>query len=183
MDYYYVLPEEEKQEFAKLFQEGFIRKKELLIKQGEYTDQLFFLESGHLRGFKNTENQEITVSFVFAPVFFTDLVSLSQKTPAELSFQMLEDSKIYSASFKDVDSFMSSKPENSRYYIRFLENLNAFYLKRVISMVCDTPEERYLKLMKDRPKVIEKLPLQYIAHYLGVTPETLSRIRRRLKDC
>lgn len=182
MDHFYVLPEEEKVKFAALFSEGVISKKDLLIRQGQQVEHLYFLESGHLRGFKSIDGEEITVSFIFGPIFFTDLIALRQKKPAMMSFQAMEDSRIFHAYFKDVDEFMLSKPENSLYYLRFLENLNAFYVKRVTSLLCDSPEERYLSLLKERPKVIERIPLQYIAQYLGIKPETLSRIRRRLKD-
>ncbi len=182
MDHFYVLPEEDKKQLAALFTESFIRKKNLLIREGDLVDKLYFLESGHLRGFQNRDGEEITVSFIFAPAFFTDLIALRQKTPALVSFQVMEDSRLFAAPFDAIDKFMLSKPTNSLYYLRFLESLNAFYIKRTFSLICDSPEERYLKLLQERPKVIEKLPLRYIAHYLGIKPETLSRIRRRLKE-
>ncbi|MBC7915053.1 MAG: hypothetical protein H7Y07_13125 [Pyrinomonadaceae bacterium] len=84
------------------------------------------------------------------------------------------------ADIRAVEELGATYPNILRLFIRFYENVYTFSQKRQLSFICDSAEERYLKLFLERPKVIIEMPLVYISSYLGIKPESLSRIRKKI---
>jgi hypothetical protein len=84
------------------------------------------------------------------------------------------------ARFSDLDVLIDKYPGLESVFFKFLEHLYLFGMARQHSFIFDTPQERYIKLFGERPKVIAEIPQRYIASYLGIKPETLSRIKARI---
>ena len=94
--------------------------------------------------------------------------------------QVIADTTLWRLSYNDLQ-IIYKKTEIGNLIGRITcENLFIKKAERELSLLNDTPEERYLKIFKQRPELIEKIPLKYIASYIGITPQALSRIRRRI---
>ncbi len=83
---------------------------------------------------------------------------------------------------RDLQKLYTDLPKFERFGRVLAENVVIGSQRRTASLLFDSPEERYLKLIAERPKVVERIPLHHIASYLGIKPESLSRIRKRLAD-
>lgn len=162
------------------FEPVFIGKKEFLIKEGQVTQQLFFLKSGIFRGYYSKDIEEITLNFYFGPTFYAEIVSIHEKTPTRYNVQAMEAGEVWSGNIREIEQLGQDHPSLLTLFIRFYEIIQTFGQKRQLSFIFDSAEERYLKLFNERPKIMQKIPLIYIASYLGIKPESLSRIRKKI---
>lgn len=163
-----------------MFKPAFVPKKEHLFQEPEKVTKLAYIDKGHLRGYLVFDANEVTTNFYFAPTFITDVTSIRMKIPTRLNVQALEDVEVFVAEFHDVEKLGFERPAIIYLFLRFMELIYIFNSNRQLSLLYDTPIERYQKLFKERPKVVAHMPLQYIASYLGINPETLSRIRKKM---
>ena len=170
---------EAKQSLHDCFEQVILSKNEYLVSEGKICRHLYFLEQGALRGFYNLDGKEITHWFAFAPEFVTSFHSFITRQPAVESIQLLEGSILWAISKENVTRLMNSYHEIERlvriayegYYIRLEE--------RFVNAQFKTAAERYQNFLQQTPHILERVPLGYIASYLGITQETLSRIRSR----
>lgn len=154
-------------------------KNDYLVTEGKTCRHLYFLDQGALRGLYNLEGKEITHWFAFAPEFVTSFHSFITQQPAVESIQLLEGSVLWAVTKDSVTRLMNQHHEIERlvriayegYYIRLEE--------RFVNAQFKTATERYLHLLQQTPHILERVPLGYIASYLGISQETLSRIRSR----
>jgi CRP-like cAMP-binding protein len=162
------------------FEEKVFSKSEFLVTEGKTCRHLYFLQQGALRGFYNLEGKEITHWFAFENDFVTSFHSFITQKPAVENIQLLEGSIAWSISREMLDELMDRHHEIERvvrlayesYYIRLEE--------RFVNAHFKTASERYQDLLQQSPHIIERVPLGYIASYLGISSETLSRIRGQL---
>lgn len=162
------------------FEQVVFAKGKYLVTEGKTGRHLYFLKQGCLRGFYNLDGKEITYWFAFAPDFVTSFHSFITQQPAVESIQMLEGSVLWAISKESVTRLMNEHHEIERlvriayesYYIRLKE--------RFVNAQFKTASERYQSLLQQTPQMLERVPLGHIASYLGISPETLSRIRSRL---
>jgi CRP-like cAMP-binding protein len=162
------------------FAEQVLTKNEYLITEGNVCRHLYFVEHGALRGYYNLDGKEITHWFGFANDFVTSFHSFITQQPTVENIQLLEGSILWSISKDKLNDLFKQFPEIDRlvriayekYYIRLEE--------RFVNAQFKTATERYENLLSDSPHIIERVPLGYLASYLGVSQETLSRIRNRL---
>jgi len=141
---------------------------------------MYFLEEGLVRGYYNLEGREITHWFAFENDFFTSFHSFITHQPAVESLQFLEDSCTWRISKDRLERLCQNHHELERllriayekYYLRLEE--------RFVNAQFRSATERYQDLLHQMPHIIQRIPLGYIASYLGITQETLSRIRRKL---
>lgn len=157
-----------------------IKKGEYFIKSGQVSEELAFILSGSFRFFYEKEDVEKTAYFVFSNEIMASFEGILEEAPSKTTIQALEDTEIFVLDYAKMRKMyhISSKFENigrliGEYYILMLHN-------QLSSFLLDTPEERYLKLVENNPDLLNKVPLQYIASYIGVTPVSLSRIRKRI---
>ena len=175
-----MLSTEAEQALQDCFEELVIAKNEYLVTEGNICRHLYFLEKGALRGYYNLDGKEITHWFGFAKDFVTSFHSFITQQPAVENIQLLEGSILWSISKDKLNNLFKQFPEidklvriaYEKYYIRLEE--------RFVNAQFKTATERYENLLLQTPHIIEKVPLGYIASYLGISQETLSRIRGRL---
>ncbi len=154
-----------------------LQKGDFLLKEGSTCRYLYFLETGCLRGFYRLEDKEITHWFGFENDFVTSFHSFITQTPSVENLQVLEDSVLWSISQEALYSLYNQFPEIERlgrmacekYYIRLEE--------RYVNAQFKTAAERYSQLIESNGQFLQRIPLGYIASYLGISQETLSRIR------
>lgn len=175
-----VLTEEEIAAFISIFKPMEIRKLDHLFVEGERVSRIYFLNEGIMRGYLHTATGEVTSNFYFGPTMFADLMAVRAFEPTKMNVQALKDAFLMQAEMSDLDDLIALHPRMELIFFKFLEHLYLFGLLRQHSFIFDSPQERYLKLFNDRPKVIAEIPQRFIASYLGMTPETLSRVRKRI---
>lgn len=180
INHYYQLSEEAQYALHGCLTQLMFSKNEYLVMEGKICRHLYFLQDGSLRGFYNLDGKEITHWFAFENDFVTSFHSFITQQPAVENIQLLEGSILWSISKDNLSQLMNQYHEleklvrivYEKYYIRLEE--------RFVNAQFKTATERYQNLLMQTPYLIERVPLGYIASYLGISGETLSRIRSRV---
>jgi CRP/FNR family transcriptional regulator, anaerobic regulatory protein len=176
----YQLNEEElnvlKQEFAPLA----VKKMNHLIAEGDKVEELYFINSGFLRGYYIKDGEEFTTAFYYGPIFLTDIFAIRNNSKTVFNLQVVKNSDCYKANFKAIENLMDTYPNIRLLFYKFYEKTYMQAVDRKLSFLYDSQKERYLKLVTNHPELFDDIPLQYIASYLAIKPETLSRIRKKL---
>lgn len=156
-----------------------VKKKAYLVEQGSKTDSIFFIIDGLFRGVYFRDDQEETLLFATAGDPFTSIHSMANNEPAAFSWQALEDSLVLAIDFSDFKRLLNERNDLHWWWSNAL--LDQLYVleRRYIWIGNTNAMQRYETLIKIRPGIIHKIPVKYIAQYLNIKPETLSRIRAR----
>ena len=160
----------------------FLKKGEFLIREGQVSNNVSFVNKGLFRVYKDLNGQEITKHFFFPLEYATEYVSFLTRQPSEIHVKAMEDSELIELHYDKVQILYDHFPVWQKYGRLMAENLFLVLAERTHRLLYHTPEENYLKLLQDRPDIIERMPQHYIASYLGIQPESLSRIRKRLME-
>lgn len=176
------LNEQEWHAFEKKLTSKRLKRKEFLWLEGDTCRAVYFIHTGCLRYFYNVDGEERTGQFFFENSWYTDYESFLSEQPSNLNVQALEISELWVLSRSALYELYEEYPKMERFGRIMAEQAYLGARKSNLSLRAESPEERYLKLIQERPKVIERVALQYIASYLGIQPESLSRIRKRLFD-
>ncbi len=172
-------------EKAKLIADKFelleLAKHEIIIAENNITKNTYILESGIIRSFTfDNDNNEVTTNLYSPFCFINDALAFFKQQAASESFQTLTTCKVWQMSYENVQANFHAMPE-FRELGRMMLITNYSNLKnRMLGMIKDTAENRYLKLMKDHPDIFQNVPLKIIASYLGITDTSLSRIRKEI---
>jgi len=176
------LQEEEYLAFEGLMYEDVILKKEHLIKASEICNKIAFFSEGYFRFYHyGTDGTEVTSDFYFAPGFITSYTSLITGNPSKVYVQAMEDMKILVLRKSDLQNLYSKYHSIDRFGRLIAEQVAIDSEKHLFSLLNQTADERYKNLLDSYPQYIQKIPLQYIASYLGIKQETLSRVRKNIK--
>lgn len=155
-------------------------KKTVLLKAGAQEDHLSFIESGIIRFYLTTETNDFTFGFAFAGNFISAYDFFLTREPSTYQLETITDTVVWSITYKDLQTIYSETAIGNKIGRLASEDLFLKKSKRELSLLRDTAEERYLKLFTEQPHLLQHIPLQYIASYIGITPQALSRIRRRI---
>jgi CRP-like cAMP-binding protein len=154
----------------------------ILLSEGEISTKLFIVIKGCLRGYFIKENGvEITSQFFIENQMVASFESAMTRTPSRLNLDAIEDSTIGIINLRTLEKMFHKHSPAMDYFNKFLMTRLIYYMKQHASFILDNPEKRYKKLIQENPELVSRLPQQYIASYLGITPISLSRIRTRLK--
>ncbi len=168
--------------FSSYLQRQEIPKKEIFLKIGEIENNLSFIEEGIVRLFIPTSDpeKEITFGFCFNYEFVSAYDSFLTRLPSTYQLQTLTKTIMWTISYDNLQKvYKNTKMGN--FIGRFSsEKLFLIKSKREQSLLFDSAKTRYLNLFKERPRLIKQIPLKYIASYIGITPQALSRIRREI---
>lgn len=155
-------------------------KNEYIQKQGEICSQVIFLTKGCFRYFYNLDGNEKTGQFFFENSWYTDMESFISGDPSEHNIQVIEPSECYVMNKKNLNNLYDTSKTFERLGRLIIEQ-SFVRMKSKNKMLTNlNPEERYLELLQTRPKVVERISQIHIASYLGIKPESLSRIRKRI---
>lgn len=157
-------------------------KKEFLVRQGETCRHIAFINEGLLRLYYDVEGEEHVRQFHFERSFCSEYQSFLTQKPAQMSLQALEDTSLLLISHHDMYALFAEHKEFERLGRILAEQAFIFVSQRFASMLLEDPEIRYQRLVQERPKVMQRVPQYMIASYLGITPQALSRIRKRLSE-
>ncbi len=160
-----------------------LRKKEYMVRQNEKTNHIGFVLSGIFRLTRiDTNGNEWIVGYSFKNDCVCDYPSLINKTAATVNIQATTDCEIYLLPLSELNQFWETDMDTQRLGRYIAETMFAEIYQRLLGFYCDSPEQRYQALMKRCPNLQELITLKEIALFLGVTPETLSRIRKKLQQ-
>jgi len=157
-----------------------LKKGEWLLKKGEVCQHVSFINYGCFRIYNIVKGEEFTTDFSFEGNYITDYSSFLTQQPSAAYIIALEDAEVMELHYNDMQVLYEKIPSWQKYGRLIAEFLYTKVVERAQSLLFDSPEELYIRLMKERPKVIENIPQRYIASYLGIQPESLSRIRKRM---
>lgn len=174
------LTEDEFEQFSKLFHFRKFEKKEHWLLPGDFCTEIALILTGCLRYYYSREGVERTGQFFFEGGWFTDYESWITKQPSIIGIDAIEPTELLILPFRELENLYEQNPKFERLGRLMAENTIIGIRNRNISLLNDKPEEAYLKLMKERPKVMERVPQHLIASFLGIEPETLSRIRKKI---
>ena len=164
---------------SKLVAEKF-KKKTILLKIGQTEKYLSFITSGTARIYIPKEDNDLTFGFVFENEFVTAYDSFLQQAPSEYQIETLTDTMLWRITYKDLQEVYKQTSVGNTIGRKMAENLFLIKSKRELALLNKTAEQRYLDLFSTRPKLIQQIPLKYVSSYIGVTPQALSRIRKRI---
>ena len=164
---------------AKAHQKIEIAKGSALLKEGEIANEYFLLEKGIVRAFVHDyNNNEITTEFFVENEIVIVPASLFQRNSSQENVQAVTDCVLWKIYFNDFQHLFHSVPGFSEWG-RLWFTTQVFSLKqKSLDMVTETATNRYLKLLKEKPQIIQNAPLKQIASFLGITDTSLSRIRK-----
>lgn len=171
-------------DFAKLiplFDKLEVRKNEHLFQTGEIAKNVYFIQKGCMRQYYiNNSGVERTIYFKVESGWCSELVSFLNNTRTELNLQTLEDCNLLMINQKNWIYAVTHIPPFTMYFIKVQQDTNYMLKKRLAEATVETPDEKYLRFIKEEPHLLQRLTLYHIASYLAMTPETLSRIRKRI---
>jgi len=159
-----------------------LRKGEFLTREGEPVNEVSFVEEGLLRMFYHRDGKEISAQFFYPGVYMSVYDSFLTRKPARINIDALTDSTVINLNYEAVQELYEYNMEFQKFGRLIAEAILISTQKRVMSLMLDDPETRYINLVNERPKVIQTIPQYMIASYLGVTPEGLSRIKKRIQE-
>lgn len=161
------------------FEVATVKKNQHYLREGETSAKIGFVIDGLFRCYYNIKNKQITTEFLLPNSIVAGMLSFLSNKPQRENIVALENSKIVTISKEDLFK-LYEKDWKWQQAGRVLTEINFLRIeKRSICLQTLNARERYAELLKEMPEIIERVPLQYIASYLGMSPETFSRIRSK----
>lgn len=163
------------------FQIKEVDKDKFLIKQGKVCNEFSIIKSCCFKIFYNTDKgDEVNVWFAFEQTPTTEMHSFITRQPSHFNIQAIEKSEVYTASYNDIQQLYKQFNPFQNFGLRLTEMILVKSIERLNAFQTQTAEERYEKLFEN-PDYLKRIPLKDLASFLGVTPNSLSRLRNNIK--
>ena len=160
-----------------------LRKRQYLLQEGDVCKHETFILKGCLRAYTvDDKGNEHIVMFGIEGWWISDFYSLLTGTPSTQNIDALEDSELICIEKSDLDKLYQQVPKFERLFRILLQNAFIANQQRILGSISMTAEEKYLAFIKKYPAIEQRVPQTQVASYLGITPETISRIRRGIGD-
>ncbi len=175
------LDDTQRQYIHGLLEQREVRKKDHLFRAGQICRYEYYVVRGCLRVyFLDDHGSEVNLMFPVEDWWLGDLISFTEQTPSALYVEALEDSQLLMINKENKESLYEKIPAFERMFrVLILRNL-AVLQHRLIATISHSAEERYLAFIERYPDIPQRIPQHHIASYLGVSPEFLSKIRKKL---
>lgn len=168
-----------KEKIYSIIQTKEILKKDFLLKEGQISDHIYFIEKGFIRSCYIKDDKEITSWFMGENDFIISVNSFFLRKPSYENIQAIDNSIVHFIQYDQLEKLYEEFPEFNIVGRKLTTHYYILSEERVYSMRKQTAEERYKFLLDKHPEICQKAPLTQIASYLGIALETLSRIRAR----
>ncbi len=162
------------------FETKTVKRKTTLLAAGEIANEIYFVVKGCLRLYYEKGGDDISVFFFTEGMFAGAYDSFISQQPSRLYIETLENSELLSINFTNFTKLFDEIPKMNEFVRKILEERFISLHKLFTSQILDSPQERYLNLLKNNPGLVNRVPQHHIATFLGITPVSLSRIRSRI---
>jgi CRP-like cAMP-binding protein len=173
------LTELDKEAIEQNFKPLKIKRKDFLLKEGMTCDFVAFLNSGVIRHYHIKDGNEITCDVTLQNNFITDFKSFTQNIPSNYYFQSLKDAELFIIKRTDLFNLYTENRNIESFGRIMAEHVALRTIEIAMSLSSEKPEERVYNLIIKRPDLFQAVPQRYLANLLGISPESLSRIRAR----
>lgn len=155
-------------------------KEDFLLNYGDVCKHIYYVNKGFIRIFYFKDGKNVTEWFSDEKRFFFSIASYFENSPSKLIIETIEDSEIILLSKEGLEKLQKTNIEVANLMIQLLSGSLVLSQKRMESIQFETAKQRYDNLLKSQPEILNKVSLQHIASFLGITQETLSRIRSKI---
>eukprot|EP01035_Chromulina_nebulosa_P008406 gene8406-11384_t len=167
--------------FSSLLTYKQLQKKDFLLQEGQLCKTIHFVESGALRAYcLDKDAKESTIMFAIKDWWITDMYCFVNQQPAIMFINAIEDSCIWQLKYEDLQRLYAQVPKFERFFRIIMQNAYTREQLRVIQKLTLPAEERYLNFLQKYPQIVQQVTQKQIASYLGITPEFLSAIRKKI---
>lgn len=157
-----------------------LRKGELLTRAGEISRSVSFVNKGILRLFYSVDGKDISTGFVPEGEYVACYVSFLTRQPSVENIDALEDAELINLSYDDMQDLYNMHPVFERFGRKIAEMLFTMVSSQTARLLTLSPEDRYQSLIDYQPYIIQRVPQYMVASFIGVTPEHLSRLRKKM---
>ncbi len=154
-----------------------LKRGDILLAPGTVDKHTYYVEEGVVRIFYQTESEEHTIRFAYQESIFASLYSVLGNVPTLFYYQALRKTRLRKVGYQELRDFMASQEEFKDWWTTIMEQLVLDQMEREIDLLTESPRERYQRVLARSPQLFQEVPHKYIASYLRMTPETLSRLK------
>jgi CRP-like cAMP-binding protein len=176
---YTSVPTDDWKQIFECFEKQVLEKDEIVLEEGKICKYLYFVESGLLRFYINKEGNDITKFFTEAPYFFTSQASFNAQKPSKENIHAIEKSIVWKISYERTNDLYRLKSWTD-FARKIIQEVQFFTEEILEELQTETAELRYEKMLKNTPTLLQRIPLKHLASYLGIAPQSLSRIRKKM---
>lgn len=176
---YATFTEDELNHIASKFRTKKVKANEFLLTQGDVCKDLLYVQRGCLRLYYQQDEMEVSVWFSFSHSSAIEVQSFISEAPTNYFLQAIEDSEIFALDKKELNNLCLTHPTMPLMMKNFWEDVVLNLISRFTALQTDSAEKRYLDLLS-KPHYLNSIPLKYLASFIGVTPTSLSRIRKQI---
>ena len=178
---YVPLNEDDEKQFSSIIRTTKVKRRQFIVQPNFVCSHQTYVLQGAFRSyFVNDAGVDHTIQFAIEDWFISDFNSYINQTPASLFVEALEDSIVQQIEYNDVEKLCDQNPKFERFFRLVAQKSFAFSQRRVLSNLGKSAEERYLEFENLYPSIIQRVPQYALASYLGMSPEFLSKIRKRI---
>jgi CRP-like cAMP-binding protein len=174
------LSDSELEEIANKFKRKEVKKNNYVFRQGDTCKDFVFVDKGCLRLYYVKDGIEISVWFAFQPSSAIEVYSFISEKPSNHFLQAIEDSEVLYLPKTELKKLYQYQPKMQEMMRNFWEAVLLDLISRFTALETDSAEKRYLDLLNKQPDYVEAIPQKYLASFIGVTPTSLSRIRKKI---
>ncbi len=179
---YTALSDDDWNNISSAFQVQIFQKNDLILEEGKICRHFYFFEKGLIRFFCNVDGEDITKTFCVAPYCFTSKVSFRNQSPANEGIQALDETVVWKIDYQQYKQLGKLNSWNA-FMRKLLNEIQEFMENRLLESKIHTAEKNYEILLERYPAdLIQKIPLKHFASFLGVAPQSLSRIRNKIRQ-
>jgi CRP-like cAMP-binding protein len=177
------LTDRETEYFKTVLSHRRLQRRQYLLQADDVCRHESYIVEGCLHGYYvDRDGYEHTTFLAVEDWWISDLESFIRKTPATMTIRALEDTEVLQIEQSAHDALCRQVPKFERLFRLLLQNAFIAHQRRILAMISQSAEERYQEFLERYPQLAHRVPQKYIASYLGVTPEFLSRVRRDLSS-
>jgi CRP-like cAMP-binding protein len=179
---YVPVSDQDEEIIRRLFHRKTFKKGDHLLEAGNICRYITFIETGLVRYYINSDGEQQTNYFNKENEFVCNYMSFLPQVPSSVNIQALEDTTVYVISFDDMQQFYATVEHGERFGRLGIEQVFVNVINQIASLYTDPPDVRYHKFISSFTDIGQRIPQYYIASYVGIKPQSLSRIRKRIAN-
>lgn len=152
-------------------------KGDVVMKEGAICPAMYYVQTGMVRQYYYKNARDVTEHFSYEGRIVICIESFLKQEPSRLIVECLEDSELYAIPYDELTHLAATEPEIELLFRKIMEHALISSQEHADSQRFENASERYLRLFRNKPEIVLRAPLQYVASFLQMTPETLSRVR------